>query len=130
MKEAIIGSLVAFLSAGITWIFSRRKNKAEADIAEGDARAKDLENFNSAVKIYRDIAEDTGKKLAELMPELNKTREENMNLLGEIAILREENEKFMSEIKELREENHELSKRLSTLEAKIVIMEKEIKHEV
>lgn len=109
MIKLVLAIVGMFFTSLITWIFSKRKTKAEADQAEGDARAKDLDNFQKSIDIYRGMAEDLGKQVNNLLQELSATRQENANLRVAMQSLREENVLLKQKMAKLEKKLDELN---------------------
>ncbi len=97
--EWLWSSLSAAAAAAITWIFSRRKNTAEAQQSE-------LDNVEKAVEIWRGIATDLEAKF-------NALEHRVTNMQREIIKLQIENEKLEAENKLLRDQVAELKSELS-----------------
>lgn len=64
-KEILIPAITALVGAGITWFFGRPKEKAELQTSE-------LDNVDKAVKIYREMIEDLGRKYEKAISDLEK----------------------------------------------------------
>jgi chromosome segregation ATPase len=74
----------------VTWLFGRRKQKAET-------KSSELENVEKALEIYRKILEDNSQQILSLKTEVNK-------LENKLDTLTEENRLLKKRISEL--ENH------------------------
>lgn len=72
----------------VTWVFARRKQKAEAEGSE-------LDNVEKAVAIWRQTAEDLHK-------EINELRQQIADLKSQVNNLQTENYKLQREIEKLR----------------------------
>lgn len=64
-KEFLIPVLTTFVGALVGWFFSRPKEKAELQTSE-------LDNVDKAVKIYREMIEDLGRKYEKAISDLEK----------------------------------------------------------
>lgn len=92
MQEVDLSWVWATLaSAGasfVTWIFTRRKQTAEAEGSE-------LDNVEKAVAIWRQTAEDLHK-------EINELRLQITDLKNQVCNLQSENYRLISEIEKLK----------------------------
>lgn len=89
--------LAAGLSGLFTWLFSRRRYKAEAAAAE-------LQNVQQAIAIWRETAERFEARVADLEERLTEKikiedhlRNEVINLRGEVKALKEELARYRAE---------------------------------
>lgn len=80
----IENTVIAGSSAVITWWFSRKKQDAEL-------KASELDNVEKAISIWRELAQDLGKKVEDLSnrcellsSEINELRGENKTLKTEL----------------------------------------------
>lgn len=64
-KEFLIPVLTTFVGALVGWFFGRPKEKAELQTSE-------LDNVDKAVKIYREMIEDLGRKYEKAISDLEK----------------------------------------------------------
>lgn len=76
----------------VTWLFGRRKQKAET-------KSSELENVEKALEIYRKILEDNSQQILSLKTEVNK-------LENKLDTITEENRLLKKRISEI--ENHNL----------------------
>lgn len=85
MNELLIPALTSFIAAFITWMFARRKNKAEAQGAE-------LTNVEQVIRIYRkaleEISEELNKRISNQNDIIIKQQNEINCLKSEIKILK------------------------------------------
>ena len=72
----------------VTWVFTRRKQTAEAEGSE-------LDNVEKAVAIWRQTAEDLHK-------EINELRQQITDLRRQIGELQSENDRLIREIEEIK----------------------------
>lgn len=77
--------IIATATAGVTWFFSRQKQKADIKTAE-------LDNVEKAIQIWRALAQDLGKKVDDLTSkcdglsmEIDALRTENRSLKSSLA---------------------------------------------
>lgn len=92
IENLLLIILPASLSSAITYIFTRRKNKAEANTNE-------LQNIEQVARMWRELSVDM-----------------EVRLKAEITLLRSENEKNREGIKNLSLENETLKEQLDNLE--------------
>lgn len=102
MKEAILSvlpeALTGFLSAGVTWLFTRRKQSAEADGAE-------LDNIEQAAGIWRNLAETLKADIKILKENQERIINENLELKTEVL-------KLEVKVENLTEENQKLRQKI------------------
>ena len=102
MSETLITLLSlagsSFVTAAITWIFARKKNKAEAKQAEAQADISELDVVEKAIAIWRKAAED-------LLVEVERLRKENKHLVYELAKVRKTSELIISLLQKISPEN-------------------------
>lgn len=92
----LVPILTAFAGAFSGWFFGRRKQQAEAVQSE-------LQTIEKAVAIWREIAQDLKKELAEQSEQIEKLREE-------VSTLRRDNARLLTELKAIKRrqnQNHE-----------------------
>ena len=89
----IIPTLTAFAGAFSGWFFGRRKQAAEAVASE-------LDTVEKAVAIWREIAQDLKKELAEQTMKIEKLSEE-------VSTLRRHNARLLSELKAIKKHQEE-----------------------
>jgi peptidoglycan hydrolase CwlO-like protein len=77
----IIPIFTTIAGSGITYIFTRRKNTAEA-------QGKELQNVEEALKIYRGIVEDLAKRVEMQSKIIAHQQSEIQQLRTEIATLK------------------------------------------
>lgn len=92
-----------------TWIFARRKNKAEADIVEADAKANELENVDAAITIWREIAQN-------LQVELKNQQQSFDDKLDAISV---QNKELLKKFTALEEDYNSLKKSYQGLKKQI-----------
>lgn len=103
MLEQIIGFIVApAVTAFLAWFFTRKKNQAEVETVVQDAQSKELDNIESAIEIWRKIAQDLKLELAEI-------RQQNKEI-------QEQNKEIQQQNKELEQQNVSLLDKVTTLE--------------
>lgn len=90
--EVIISAILSILTGLGGWYAARRKNVAEAQTNE-------LDNVDKAVGIYREMAEDMGKRHLETLQELNALKREFSNLEQKVRALMEENKYLLEKLK-------------------------------
>lgn len=112
LDSAIIAALLSSLTGFGGWLVGRRKSEAEAKSVE-------LENVQTAVKIWRQAAEELSTQLKTYNTQLNHQREENILLRQEIHELRKENEHLQKELSALRKEIEALKKQNTKLVSKL-----------
>ncbi len=93
----LYNTLSAAGAATVTWIFSRRKQKAEVATNE-------LENVDKAIAIWRGIASDLEGKFTALQKEVIELQKHVLKLELENQRLKETNTEFQREIEELRKQ--------------------------
>lgn len=116
---ALVDILVASGFSGVvmtivTWIISRRKNKA-------DATASELDNVEKAIKIWRELSDELEARMTK---EINELRLENKNLRHKIKEIAKENETMRAhmdsmerQLKHAQETNKELEIKLEKYNA-------------
>ena len=87
LSSAVENIIIAVSTAGITWFASRKKQQA-------DIQASELDNVEKAISIWRELAQDLGKKVEDLSLRCEA-------LSNEINELRRENKTLKSELKKL-----------------------------
>lgn len=104
MNELLLIVIPSVISSSITWVFTRRKNKAEA-------KANELQNVEHVARIWRELAEDLEKRMKKEVDELrrqiidlveeNKSLIEQMeNLDKQLKAARCDNKRLINELKE------------------------------
>lgn len=91
MRETLLVAVTSLLSSIGTWLFARRKNKADAKISE-------LKSVEMAIAIWREAA-------VKLTEEVTKLREENKTLYAEINKLKSINNRILSALKNITPDN-------------------------
>lgn len=109
-------TIIAVVTAIFGFLAGRKKskvdiNKTEAEIVHTSADSERIFmlNVQSAVNIYKTIANDLIAEMKTLRPEMNELRKENAELKKEMQELRQENA-------EMRKENADLKKHIIKLE--------------
>lgn len=99
IDEVLLVVIPSAVTSVITWIFSRRKYRAES-------AANELDNVQKAQAIYRDIIMDLKKELEELREKINVVVAENEalgmrmdELRKELACTRADNKRLIGELK-------------------------------
>ena len=87
MENFIWPSATAFISALITWLFSKRKNLAED-------RAAELDNAVTAVKYYRELLDDMATRLASATATIKEMENQHRELMKVNQSLVDELQKF------------------------------------
>ncbi len=85
LNDLIGNTIVAACTAWITWWFSRKKQQSEI-------KASELDNVEKAIAIWRELAQDLGKKVEDLS-----VRYEALS--DEINLLRRENKTLKADLK-------------------------------
>ncbi|MGB7527699.1 MULTISPECIES: hypothetical protein [Sphingobacterium] len=88
IESLLIPLITSIAGAFSGWFFGRRKQTAEAVQSE-------LESVEKAVAIWREIAQDLKKELAEQSLQIQ-------NLQMEIGTLRRDNARLLSELKQIK----------------------------
>lgn len=101
MSEVLITLASSFASAFVAWIFARRKNAAEAQKAEAEAKASELDVIEDAIKIWRELAEDLKK-------EVQRLSDDNKALKCEVGKLRLINNKILRALDKINADNAEM----------------------
>lgn len=91
IPEIVQNFIIATATAGVTWFFSRQKQRAELKTAE-------LDNVEKAIHIWRSIAEDLGKKVDELTDRCEELTRKFNETTHEIEGLRRENKKLTNKL--------------------------------
>ncbi len=91
--EAIIGVLVAFFTALITWGFAKGKTKQQI-------RALQIENDEKSAKYYQGLVDDLSKRLDRAIEKISYLDKERSEMMGTIRDLTDELRKY----KQLRKE--------------------------
>lgn len=99
MKELILIVAPAVLSSFVTWLFSRRKYRAES-------QANEIENVNKVLGIYRESIEDFKRQIDELRKKVELVVAENEELgkqmealTKQLTITRNDNKRLIAELK-------------------------------
>jgi regulator of replication initiation timing len=99
MQDFLMISVPVAVTSIITWFLSRRKYRAES-------QAKELDNVQKALCIYRDTIGDLKKELEQLRDRINVVVAENEalgrqmeELRKELACTRGENKRLIGELK-------------------------------
>lgn len=94
MVEQIMSFLAPILTLVVGWFLARRKNRAEAKNVEADAKANELENVETAIAIWRKVAEDLQEELKSRQisfdEKLDAISKQNDNLLKKLEVLDKE----------------------------------------
>ncbi len=105
----LIVVLPSLMTAVTTWIFSRRKYRAETQTNE-------LDNVEKAARIWRELSEDLEKRMKD---EIRELRSENVTIqdqftivLAENKALKEQMSALEKQLKEARCENQKLLEEL------------------
>lgn len=133
-----IPNLLGYLfgAGGImAYIFERRKKQAEAKGLEAESRAKEIENKEHLVKIYRDALNDFNNQCEKKYKEVTELYDRKIQALNEeIATrrrintnLKKENSELTKQNAELRKQNAQLKKKNEELTIIIEKLEKRIK---
>lgn len=93
IETLLIPFLTSIAGAFSGWFFGRRKQTAEAVQSE-------LESVEKAVSIWREIAQDLKKEMAEQGVQIQK-------LQDEVATLRRDNARLLSELKQIKKAQNE-----------------------
>lgn len=91
LPEIVQDFIIATATAGVTWFFSRQKQRADIKTAE-------LDNVEKAIHIWRSIAEDLSKKVDELTDKCEALTQKFNETTHEIENLRRENKKLTSKL--------------------------------
>lgn len=94
MPTVLSHAITVFISAFIGWLFSRRKQKADAEKAE-------LENVSAVMTMWRTTAEELYKQVAHLTNRCEQLTSRCEELTNELEGMRRENNKLRSELKRL-----------------------------
>ncbi|MDY0102822.1 MAG: hypothetical protein RBS07_07760 [Lentimicrobium sp.] len=99
MNELILILVPSIASSFITWLFSRRKYRAES-------QANEIENVNKVLTIYRESITDFKQQIDELRKRVDLVVAENEALgkqmdalTRELTISRNDNKRLMTELK-------------------------------
>ena len=105
MNDLILIVVPSLLTAITTWIFSRKKYKAET-------KSNELDNVEKAAKIWRELSEDLEKRLKDDIREL---RDENVSIqnqfskvMAENNLLKEQMASLEKQLKEAKCQNNKL----------------------
>lgn len=104
MKELLLITIPSLVTAIITWLFTRRRNKVETDGCE-------LSNLRAEMELYRQLLQDTKDYLQEARAEVEKLQEAR----AEIANLTEQVNKLRKEVEELTRINTKLDNECKAL---------------
>ena len=101
---AVVGSL---FGSGVTWIFTLRsvkqKSSAQAELTANEAKSKELDNIQEAIKTYRELAED-------LRAELKASNDDRAALREELEASKKERENTLTELNKVKNELERLTK--------------------
>lgn len=100
MNTLLVPTLTAFAGAFSGWFFGRRKQAAEAVASE-------LETVEKAVAIWREIAQDLKKELAEQTAKIEAQSAKIVKLSEEVSTLRRDNARLLSEMKVIKRHQEE-----------------------
>lgn len=100
INALIIPLLTAFAGAFSGWFFGRRKQQAEAVASE-------LETVEKAVAIWREIAQDLKKELAEQTEKIEAQSAKIVKLSEEVSTLRRDNARLLGEMKVIKKHQEE-----------------------
>lgn len=99
MNEFLLMVVPAAVSSLLTWLFSRRKYRAES-------QGNEIENVNKVLAIYRESIEDFKRQIDELRKRVELVVAENEELgrqmerlTTELTITRSDNKRLMAELK-------------------------------
>lgn len=126
MTELIITSIVAPLLLLIgQHLVARRKKRAEAESIEADTNAKELDNAQEAIAIYKSLAEDFAAKLKdsdaineELREGMRKISEQYTKLESNYKTLLQNHKDVVSKLDALRKDYDALSRKYEELKSK------------
>lgn len=99
MNDIILSSIVALGSAVVTYLMTKRREKAEAKVTTAQAHISELDATEKAVAIWRTLAQDLNNQVNELRILVVQLRTENDRLKDEIELLKEQikiNKTFVS----------------------------------
>lgn len=106
MFESIIAPvLLAFFTALITWMFSKRKNNQAL-------KSMELDNEIKSAKYYQGLLDDMSKRLENAIDQLMLSEERNDKLSNQLMLSEERNKKLEQQIKEFIAVNEELIEEL------------------
>jgi len=94
----------------VTWLFGRRKQKAET-------KSNELENIEKGLEIYRNMMEDLKIEHKNLRTEVNSLENKVSQLLDENRSLKQEVHTLENKVSDLLQENRSLKTRISELES-------------
>lgn len=77
---SIIGCGSASIASFLTWLFSRRKQRADTDNTV-------IEGLKEALNIYKDISDDNKARIEENQKKLKEVLEENLQLTRDLTKL-------------------------------------------
>lgn len=106
MSEIIITGVVGIITTIISWFLAKRKYNSEVDSTV-------IHNLQSALELYKNLSDDTKKRLAESCDDNEKMRQDN-------ARIKEENAALKVEISELKEDNKSLRKEIDSLKDQLL----------
>lgn len=109
MTEILLIVIPSAISSTITWLFTRRKNRAEAS-------SNEVQNVEHVARLWRELAEDIEKRLKKEVDEL---RQENTKIKNSIRELVEENKGLQKQIVNLVEENKGLIEQMENLDKQL-----------
>jgi septal ring factor EnvC (AmiA/AmiB activator) len=108
MEDKTIYLIAILASNVITWVMTRRKNRAEA-------KGSELDNVEKAAKIWRELTEGLTKQFNQ---EIDELRSRNDQLQKKVEEVQRENGNLKDQMKALEDENKKLTSQLKKLNKK------------
>lgn len=105
------------LLAGLGYTFMKRIYVGKGNQAIADATSVDLSNFNNGLKYWQDIADKFKLQIDQLLPELDKLRNENRGLQDQIDNLNDRLTHALNDKISLRGEIDNLNKIVKGLQS-------------
>lgn len=106
MKEIIETLILTILTAGLTWMFARKKNIAEinkieveTEKVETEIETASINNLRNLIIIYKEVSEDLKKELQQVHNECMALRLEVIQLRKENLFLKQQLETLTKMIK-------------------------------
>lgn len=106
MKTELI-SLIFNVILGGSWLVTFFTLRSKVKSAAAAARADELKNVDSAIKIWREIAEDMADKYNEMSERCDKLNANLLDLSREVNRLRQSNNKIVKLLDKITPENLE-----------------------
>lgn len=100
--------VIAAVAAAVTYFLGRKKTKAEVSAIEASAASTELHNVETAISIYRKLAEDLSKQIVDLKGDLKKVTDQLYNVEAQNKTLIGENRQLKGQLQSLENKINEM----------------------